>query len=235
MPTLLLVRHGRTPANAEGILAGHTPGVHLDDVGREQASLVGCRLAALPLAALVSSPLERTVETAGLLAQELTDPPRLTCDDGFVECGYGTWTGRPLKELAKEPLWKAVQSQPSAVQFPEGESLPQMYARAVAAVRTWDASIAREHGPDALWVAVSHGDVIKAIVADAYGMHLDSFQRIVIGPGSLSVIRHTAARPYVAHVNDTGSDLSWLKPPARRRRRKHPADPVVDAVVGGGA
>lgn len=231
----MLVRHGRTPANAEGILAGHTPGVTLDDKGREQASRVGRRLAELPIVALVASPLERTVETARLLARELPEPPALTCDDGFVECGYGTWTGRPLKDLAKEPLWKTVQSQPSAVRFPDGESLPDMYARAVAAVRSWDARVAEEQGPDALWVAVSHGDVIKAIVADAYGMHLDSFQRIMVGPGSLSVIRHTAARPYVAHVNDTGSDLSWLKPPARRRRRKRRTDPVVDAVVGGGA
>lgn len=231
VPTLLLVRHGRTPANSEGVLAGHTPGVHLDDVGREQASRAGRRLAGLPITALVTSPLERTVETATLLAQELADSPSLTRDDGFVECGYGSWTGRPLKDLAKEPLWKTVQTQPSAVRFPEGESLPQMYARAVAAVRTWDARIAEEHGPDALWVAVSHGDVIKAIVADAYGMHLDSFQRIMVGPGSLSVIQHTVARPYVAHVNDTGSDLGWLKPPARRRRHKRSSD----AVVGGGA
>ncbi|MDQ3628849.1 MAG: MSMEG_4193 family putative phosphomutase [Actinomycetota bacterium] len=231
MPTLLLVRHGRTPANAEGILAGRTPGVHLDDVGREQASRVGRRLAELPITALVTSPLERAVETAKLLAQELRDPPRLTRDKGFVECSYGTWTGRPLKELAKESLWSTVQSQPSAARFPDGESLTQMYARAVAAVRTWDARIAEEHGSDALWVTVSHGDVIKAIVADAYGMHLDSFQRIMVGPGSLSVIQHTTVRPYVAHVNDTGSDLSWLKPPARRRRRKRSSD----AVVGGGA
>ena len=235
MPTLLLVRHGRTPANADGILAGHTPGVHLDEVGREQATQAGHRLAGLPITALVTSPLERTVETARLLTLELTDPPELTCDEGFVECGYGTWTGRALKELAKDPLWRTVQSQPSAARFPEGESLSQMYARAVAAVRTWDARIAEEHGPDALWIAVSHGDVIKAIIADAYGMHLDSFQRIMVGPGSVSVIQHTAVRPYVLHVNDTGSDLSRLKPPARRRRRKSSTDPVVDAVVGGGA
>lgn len=230
MPTLLLVRHGRTPANADGILAGRTPGVHLDEIGREQASGVGRRLAELPIAALVTSPLERTVETAELLAAQLPHPPVLTREKGLLECGYGSWSGRALKELAKEPLWKTVQSQPSAVRFPDGESLPQMYARAVAAVRTWDARVAEQHGPDALWVAVSHGDVIKAIVADAYGMHLDSFQRILVGPGSVSVIQHTAARPYVVHVNDTGSDLSRLKPPARRRRRKR----STDAAVGGG-
>lgn len=231
MPTLILVRHGRTPANAEGILAGRTPGVHLDDVGREQATGAGRRLRELPIKALVTSPLERTVETAKLMAGELTDPPRPVREKGLLECGYGTWTGRRLEELAKESLWKTVQNQPSAVQFPQGESLPQMYARAVSTVRDWDARIADEHGPDAFWVAVSHGDVIKAIVADACGMHLDSFQRIMVGPGSISVIQYTAARPYVVHVNDTGSDLSRLEPPARRRRRK----PTTDAAVGGGA
>lgn len=230
MPTLLLVRHGRTPANAEGVLAGRTPGVHLDDVGREQASRVGHRLGQLPIRELVTSPLERTVETAKLLRLELTDPPVLTREKGIVECGYGTWTGRTLKELAKEPLWKTVQNQPSAVQFPDGESLPQVFARAVSTVRAWDSRIEQEHGPDALWVAVSHGDVIKAIVADAYGLHLDSFQRIMVGPGSVSVIQYTSARPYVVHVNDTGSDLSRLKPAPRRRRGKR----SEDAAVGGG-
>lgn len=231
MPTLLLVRHGRTAANAGGVLAGRSEGIHLDDVGREQAVAAGARMGGLPISALVTSPLERTVETAEVLGDTWDLRPDVVPDERFVECGYGSWTGRKLKDLAKEPLWKTVQANPSAVRFPGGESLPEMYARAVAGVREWDRRVAAEHGEDALWVAVSHGDVIKAIIADAYGIHLDQFQRIMVGPASISVIHYTPLRSFVAHVNDTGSDLSGLRPPKRRRRRTR----TSDAAVGGGA
>jgi 2,3-bisphosphoglycerate-dependent phosphoglycerate mutase len=231
MPTLLLVRHGRTAANAGGVLAGRSAGVVLDDVGREQAVAAGVRLRELPITAVVTSPLERTVETADALVSSWQAPPAVVVDERLVECGYGSWTGRLLKDLAKEPLWKTVQANPSAVRFPGGESLPEMYARAVTGVRDWDRRVADEHGEDALWVAVSHGDVIKAIIADAYGIHLDQFQRIMVGPASISVIHYTPLRPFVVHVNDTGSDLKGLKPPKRRRRRPR----TSDATVGGGA
>ncbi|MGI8614664.1 MAG: histidine phosphatase family protein [Nocardioidaceae bacterium] len=231
MAIVILVRHGRTPANADGVLAGRAPGIHLDEVGRAQADAAGERLAGLPVTRVASSPLERTLETAQAVARRLPGTPGVQREEGLIECGYGAWTGRSLKELAKERLWRTVQAHPSAVRFPEGESLPAMQARAVSAVRSWDALVTAQNGDDALWVAVSHGDVIKAVVADALGLHLDSFQRLVAGPGSLSVIRYTEHRPFVLHVNDTGSDLSGLKPPTRRRRRRRSSD----AVVGGGA
>jgi broad specificity phosphatase PhoE len=108
-----------------------------------------------------------------------------------------------------------------------------MAARAVAAIRAADARATAEHGPDALVLACSHGDVIKAIVADALGMHLDQFQRIAIDPASLTVIRYTALRPFLLRLNDTSGDLAGLKPPKRRRGRAKAAS--SDAVVGGGA
>jgi len=232
MPTLILARHGRTTANATGVLAGRTKGVHLDDHGLAQARSAGERLAELPLAAVVSSPLERCRETAREIARGRQDRPRVSTDRGLVECDYGSWTGRELKTLAKEPLWRTVQAHPSAVVFPDGESMLDMAARAVAAVRRWDARVGEEHGPDAAWVAVSHGDVIKAVLADALGIHLDSFQRIVVDPASLSVVRYTPLRPFVVATNTTAGGLAHLRPPARRRRRR----PVSsDATVGGGA
>jgi probable phosphomutase (TIGR03848 family) len=224
MSTLLLLRHGLT-AMTGPVLAGRTPDVHLDERGRKQAAEVAARIAAVPLAAIVTSPLERCVETAQFVRDAQAKPPELHVDDRLIECGYGDWTGRPIKELAKDPLWKTVQAQPSAVRFPNGESLPEMAARAVNAVRDWDARL----GADAVWVACSHGDVIKAIVADALGLHLDQFQRIVPDPCSVSVIRYGAVRPYVVRVNDVGGDLAGFAPPKRRRGR--PAD---DATVGGG-
>jgi probable phosphomutase (TIGR03848 family) len=227
--TVILLRHGRTTANAGGVLAGWTPGVQLDETGQAQVAAVGQRLAPVPLAAVVSSPLERCRQTAGAVldGREL----ELQTDDRLGEARYGDWTGRPLKELVKDPMWKVVQQHPSAAVFPgpEGEGLAQTQARAVAAVRDWNARL----GPDAVWLACSHGDVIKAVLADALGLHLDAFQRIVVDPASISVVTYTETRPFVVRVNDTGGDVSALVPPKKRPRRRRGRD--SDAVVGGGA
>jgi probable phosphomutase (TIGR03848 family) len=226
--TVILLRHGRTTANTGGVLAGWTPGVQLDETGTAQAAAVGERLAKVPLAAVVSSPLERCAQTAAAVAsgRELA----VQTDDRLGEARYGDWTGRAIKELAKEPLWKVVQQHPSAAVFPgpEGEGLAATQARAVAAVRSWNAQL----GPDAVWLACSHGDVIKAVLADALGLHLDQFQRIVVDPASISVVTYTDTRPFVVRVNDTGGDVSALIPPPRRKRRARKSS---DAVVGGGA
>ncbi|WP_420117779.1 histidine phosphatase family protein [Micromonospora sp.] len=230
MATLLLLRHGRTTANAEGGLAGRQP-VELDDTGRAQAEAVGQRLRGLPLAAVVTSPLIRCRQTLQLALPQATP----MVEDGLIECGYGAWEGQPLKKLAKEKLWPVVQQHPSAAVFPDGESMAQMSARAVAAVRAWDARITAEHGPEAVWLACSHGDVIKAIVADALGVHLDLFQRIVADPASVTAIRYTPLRPFLVRLNDTGGDLASLVPPPARRRRRATGPADSDAAVGGGA
>lgn len=239
MATVILLRHGRTEANASGVLAGRTPGVHLDDLGRSQAGRAGDRLAVVPLAALVSSPLERCRETARLVAaaQPARDGvrPRVVSDKALTECDYGEWQGRALRDLSKLALWKTVQTNPSAATFPGGESLPQMQARAVDAVRRRDAAVTAAHGPGAVWLAVSHGDVIKSVIADALGMHLDLFQRIQVDPASISVIRYTDARPYVLASNTHEGDLAWLAPTPKRSRKAAPSTPADDAVIGGGA
>lgn len=227
--TVLLVRHGLT-AMTGPLLAGHTPGVHLDERGTKQAAAVAERLRPMPLAAMVSSPLERCRETAAAIAGGRDG--EVQTDDRLAEVRYGDWTGRPLKELAKEPLWSVVQQHPSAAVFPGGEGLAATQARAVAAVREWDAKVASQAGDDAVWLACSHGDVIKALLADALGMHLDLFQRISVDPCSVSVVRYTTVRPFVLRVNDTGGDVAGLLPPKKRRGRRRPSS---DAAVGGGA
>jgi probable phosphomutase (TIGR03848 family) len=224
--TVLLLRHGRTAANAGGGLAGRQP-VELDDTGRGQAQRVGERLRPLPLTAVVSSPLIRCRQTLDLALPDAVP----AIEEDLTECGYGDWEGKELKQLAKEPLWQVVQQHPSAAVFPNGEAMAAMSARAVGAIRRWDTKVTAEHGPDALWLACSHGDVIKAIVADALGMHLDQFQRLVADPASVTVIRYTPTRPFLVRLNDT-ADLAALVPPKRRRRR---AANASDAAVGGGA
>ena len=230
---MILVRHGRTTANASGVLAGRTPGVRLDEVGAEQAARTGERLSVVPLVAAVTSPLERCRQTTKAILSAQAASLRPVSERGITECDYGDWQGRPLKELAKEKLWSTVQAQPSAVTFPGGESMVAMQARAVSAVRRRDALFEAEHGAGAVWVAVSHGDLIKSILADALGMHLDLFQRLHVDPASVSIIRYTSTRPYVLATNTHSGDLSWLAPqPAAkgaRKRRTH------DAAVGGGA
>lgn len=230
MATVILVRHGRSTANATGVLAGRTPGVHLDETGLAQAAAVGERLAPVRLAAAVSSPLERCRETAREVLRPQAQPMRASTDKQLTECDYGDWQGQALKDLAKEKLWKVVQSQPSAATFPGGESMRTMQDRAVAAIRRHDARISAEHGDDAVWLAVSHGDLIKSILADALGTHLDLFQRIHVDPASVSVVRYTESRPYVLGTNTHAGDLSWLTPPKKARTRRR-----TDAAVGGGA
>jgi probable phosphomutase (TIGR03848 family) len=225
--TVVLVRHGLT-AMTGPVLAGWTPHLHLDDRGRTQADAVAARLTPLSLTAVVSSPLDRCRETAGaiLAGRQL----ELAIEDRLGECRYGDWTGQELKKLTKDPLWRVVQAHPAAARFPgpEGEALRDTQARAVNAVREWNDRL----GPDATWLACSHGDVIKAVVADALGLHLDLFQRIVVDPCSVTVLRYTELRPFVLRLNDTGGSVESLLPPKGRRRRRRPSS---DAPVGGGA
>ncbi|WP_371402575.1 MSMEG_4193 family putative phosphomutase [Kribbella sp. NBC_00662] len=238
MPTVILVRHGRSAANTSGTLAGRTPGVKLDETGVKQAEAVAERLAGLPLAAIVTSPLERCKQTAAAIAKHHAEhhPDRRpvlrpATDRRLTECGYGDWTGKKIATLAKDPLWTVVQQHPSAVTFPNGESMRAMQQRAVDAIRAHDAALATSHGNNAIWVAVSHGDVIKAIVADALGQHLDTFQRIVVDTASTTIITYTATRPFLVRLNDSGSELASLvpKPTAKGKPKKQSSD----AVVGG--
>ena len=230
MSTVLLLRHGLT-AHTGSVLTGHTPGIHLSERGQEQARVAGERIAPLSLAAIVTSPLERCVDTAQFVLdaqRSAKREPPWHVEDRIVEARYGTWTGRPMKELVKEPMWPVVQQHASAAVFPEGESMAAIAARSIAGIRDWDARL----GDDAVWVACSHGDVIKAILADALGLHLDQFQRIVVDPCSVSVIRYTKTRPFVLRTNDTGGELASFAPPKKRSRRRTPA---AEASVGGGA
>jgi probable phosphoglycerate mutase len=203
--TVILVRHGLT-AETGAALSGWTPGLHLDERGRTQAAALAEALRELPLTAIVSSPLERCVETASALLDDRTSdghPLGLELDQRLGEVRFGEWTGRSLRDVAKEPLWKVVQAHPSAAVFPAGESLRDVQARAVAAIRDWNVRL----GPDAVYVACSHGDPIRAIAADALGVHLDQFHRLAAEPCSVTVIRYTDLRPVILLLNGTGAEI----------------------------
>ncbi|WP_410670223.1 histidine phosphatase family protein [Amycolatopsis sp. cmx-4-68] len=231
MSTVILLRHGKSTANGSGVLAGRSPKVNLDDTGRAQAENLVARLDGVPLAGLVVSPMLRCKQTVGPLAaarglEKVVEP-------GLSEVDYGEWTGKELRHLAKEPLWRVVQAHASAAVFPGGEGLAAMQARSVAAVRAHDRRIAAEHGDHAVWLLCSHGDVIKSILADALGQHLDAFQRIVVDPASISVVRYTETRPFVMRVNDHGGDFRGVVPPEPKPKRGKKTTGSSDAVVGG--
>ena len=201
---LLLVRHGETPTTGT-VLPGRAPGLHLSDRGRAQAERVAERLAGLSVAAIYSSPLERTCETAEPTAARTGLDVKL--DDGLLECDFGGWTGAALAELAGLPEWQTVQHSPSAFRFPNGESFTQMQARIVGSLE----ALRTAHAGGVV-VCFSHADPIKAAVAHALGTHLDLFQRIVISPGSVSAVSYVEGQaPAVLMVNSTSEPLSGLR------------------------
>lgn len=224
MATLLLLRHGRSTANTAGTLAGRLPGVHLDEHGRTQAASVGERLAGVELAALVRSPILRCEQTLDLVARAagLTLTP--VVDDRFSECDYGEWSGRPLKELAEEGCWHAIRTTPSQVSFPGGESMAAMFARVVDGVRDWNARVGA-----GTWLLVSHGDPVKAIIADALGLPFDQFQRIAVDPASITVISYPDAGQDGFPVITGMNLISGLIAP------HIPRSPEQAGQVGGGA
>ena len=245
MTLVLLVRHGMT-AGTGSVLTGRTPGIGLDDRGRDQAAALAARLADVALDAIISSPLQRCRETAGAIAAARDGHQVAVTEDArFAEVAYGDWTGKPIKRLAKEPLWRVVQAHPSAVRFPgqDGESLAGVQERAVAAIRDWNSRLGRK----AAYLVCSHGDVIKSILADSLGMHLDMFQRIQVDPCSVSVIRYTPLRPFVLRMNDTGTGVPGATGAADTESAAGRAGAANgqaagrsgvsegDAVIGGGA
>ncbi|WP_371658826.1 histidine phosphatase family protein [Streptomyces sp. NBC_00280] len=225
MPTLILVRHGRSTANTSGVLAGRTPGVALDERGAAQAAALPGRLAELPISEVVTSPLQRCQETIRPLL-EARPELRPHTEERITECDYGDWSGRKLAELTDEPLMQVVQAHPSAAAFPGGESMRAMQTRAAEAVREWNVRVEADHGADAVYLMCSHGDIIKSLVADALGLHLDLFQRVSVEPCSITAIRYTRLRPFLVRLGDTG-DFASLAP------REEPSG--EDAAVGGGA
>jgi probable phosphoglycerate mutase len=196
MTLLLLIRHGENDYTKRGRLAGWTPGVHLNEAGRKQAEALARRLDAAPIQVVYSSPLERARETAAPLAA--AKGLKVQIIDGLGEVRYGAWQGRSLKQLSRTKLWRTVQGLPSGMEFPEGETFRAVQARAVDAVEV----IVRRHPKD-LVAAVSHGDVIKLVVAHYLGLPLDLFQRLMVGTGSITMLRLGRGHPTLVKLNET--------------------------------
>jgi len=205
---VMLVRHGQTPTTGK-VLPGRAPGLHLSELGQEQAVRVAERLAELPVTALYASPMERTQQTAAPTAQRLGLP--VNPEPGLIEGDFGDWTGASLAELMKLPEWHTVQHEPEKFRFPQGESFVEMRDRMAATL----ARLRDEH-PGGIVVCFSHADPIRIAVSDALGSPLNKFQRISVDPCSVSAFAYnsdrTATDPRVLMVNSTLESLKGLRP-----------------------
>ena len=206
---LVLIRHAHSEANAAGILSGRLPNVHLTEKGLEQSEHLAVRLGDFPVSNLRISPMERCFETISPWINSILLPknPRFEpiIDEELTEVDYGLWSGKKLSMLSKNKLWRTVQESPSRMYFPQGEGIAQMQSRVMKSVHEAVSSKAKGSA-----VLVSHGDVIKSIVASALGMHLDEFQRIVIDPASVSILDYSTTKPRVLLLNDSRSVVTEL-------------------------
>ena len=204
MPKIVLIRHAHSTANAAGVLSGQLPNVHLSKSGLEQAERLAERLGKLTIAQVQVSPMDRCLETLAPWLAKYGKNVNVITEPNLVEVDYGKWSGKKLATLSRAKLWRKVQGQPSAVTFPEGESLAQMQVRAMKTVHDFFETDLE------LTIMVSHGDVIKAIVASSLGMHLDDFQRIVIDPASITILESSGGAIRLTRLNDSDSSVSEL-------------------------
>lgn len=227
MATVILARHGRSTSNTARTLAGRTPGVFLDDRGREQASHLGQRLRGIGLTAVVSSPLERCQQTTelALAGAQITLPIQL--DDRVMETDYGQWSGQPLADLAALPQWNQVQTAPSTMTFPEGESMLAVRDRMAAAVMDWNARL----GPEAVWLLVSHGDPIISLLSWALGMEFDRVQTLMVDPASVSILHFlTPPGQQDTAQHDTAQHDTAQPQPVRPDPSRQP-DPMIKVAT----
>jgi probable phosphomutase (TIGR03848 family) len=228
MTRIVLLRHAHSSANAKAILAGRAPGVDLSDRGRKESQDVAKRLKEINFSLIRVSPMERCAQTIEPLLAQLSKgsgaKPIIEVENDLVEVDYGRWTGRKLAILSRDKAWKVVQNNPSAMYFPGGEGLLDVQARAMRAVN--NAANTPGRGPKLL---VSHGDVIKSIVASVLGAHLDHFQKIVIDPASITVLDFNGVDFRVLTLNSTTSPITaFLKEESSKKKG-------VSALLGGGS
>ena len=219
MSLVVLVRHAHSQANAAGILSGRRPNIALSEKGRTQAQELAIRLGELKVKELRVSPLQRCIETIDPWVSTKSRIRRIE-DHGITEVDYGKWSGRTLRSLSREKLWKIVQENPSRVFFPDGEGMANMQARAIESMHLAISST----GTGAV-VMVSHGDVIKALVAANLGMRLDDFQRIIIDPASVTVFDFSSKTPRLLLLNDSHTNIGDLGITSTKKR----------LLVGGGS
>ena len=203
MARIVLLRHAHSVANEKNLLAGRTPGIALSKTGRDQALQLVNRLGVITFDEIAVSPMQRCRETIDPWLASGDVKSRVVTDDSISEVDYGSWSGKSLASLRRKSQWKVVQDFPSQMVFPEGESLLEMQGRALSGF--YRLNSVKGKGPRLL---VSHGDVIKSIVAHCLGLHLDQFQRLVIEPASITIIDTDNGMSRLVRFNDAKGFLT---------------------------
>jgi probable phosphomutase (TIGR03848 family) len=205
MARIILLRHAHSMANEAGLLSGQLPGVALSPKGKLQAAGLVERIGPTIFDSIRVSPMQRCQETIApwLESKYGSGLKKYLIDEQMIEMNYGDWSGRKLRSLAKEKLWKEIQSKPSKVKFPSGESFIVMQRRAMNSVT--DAMTQKKNGTH---LFISHGDVIKAMTAKFLNMKLDDFQSLVVNPASLTILDFDGNSARLISYNDTTSVLS---------------------------
>jgi probable phosphomutase (TIGR03848 family) len=204
---IVLLRHAHSTANNAGILAGQISGISLSKDGIRQSRELVQRIGKSSFDSVRVSPMQRCEETINpwISSNFSRGLENYLLDDGLIEMNYGSWSGRKLSGLRREPLWKLIQTTPSKVKFPEGERFTAMQKRAIASVQ--DAVTSKKNGTHLL---VSHGDVIKAIIAGLINLKLDNFQSLVIDPASITILDVDAQGARLVMFNDSKSPIGPL-------------------------
>ncbi len=220
MPIFLLIRHGETDFNKKMHIPGRLPGVHLNLKGQSQARGLADILAAAPIKAIYSSPLDRTMETAQPLASALH--LEIIPEPGLLEADSGDWQGKSIKKLRRQKIWQVVQLHPALFRFPAGESINECQHRLVQVLE----SLRVQYQPFDLVACFSHADPIKEVIAYYLGLSLDDFQRLSIDLASISVLAVTEAGSRLVMLNYNPS-LKWeaFQPPKPKRVKRSPKAP----------
>lgn len=215
MAKIILLRHAHSVANSAGVLSGQLPGVALSKEGRKQAESLITRIGRSPFHSIRVSPMQRCEETIKpwITSNKVQSFDNYMIDSGIIEVDYGSWSGRKLSGLRREPMWKLIQSKPSKVRFPNGEKLSGMQRRALQSVD--EAYLSKREGNH---LFVSHGDVIKAMIAGLIGLHLDEFQSLVIDPASISILDFDGEKARLVLFNDTTTTIANLLTHSKRSR-----------------
>ncbi len=211
MPIILLIRHGDNDPMRK-FLVGRSPGVHLNEKGQQQAQKIAALLAGAPLAAIYSSPMERALETARPLAEsrgfEVQERP------GLIELNYGAWMGLSFSQLRRTKLWKQLKINPAEIRFPDGESICEAQERAVAELE----SIVSLHGEKDLVACVTHGDIVRLLVAHFLEMPLSAYQKLAVDTASITVLYiNKEKRAYLLHLNQV--EAIDLNPPKKKAKK----------------
>ena len=210
MGTIILIRHARSVANVENVLAGQTPGVRLDAHGVEQSKNLAEILGSAPVTKVIVSPLERCLATISPWIDRYGHGVEIESDPRIIEPDYGTWSGRKLDELSLEPLWRDVQQNPESVTFPHGERFIDVWHRVQNFYRSLEHNIASAADNSVNILVVSHGDIIKFLIANVLKMEFKNFQSLIVEPSSISIAQITKDGARLMEYNRSHQSISEL-------------------------